>query len=29
MIDQRVSEGERVNFFGQPALTTICQHNYL
>ena len=22
MIDQRVSEGERVNFFGQPALTT-------
>ena len=22
MIDQRVSEGEKVNFFGQPALTT-------
>ena len=22
MIDQRVSEGERINFFGQPALTT-------
>ena len=22
MIDQRVSEGERVNFFGKPALTT-------
>ena len=22
MIDQRLSEGERVNFFGKPALTT-------
>ena len=22
MIDQRVSEGERINFFGKPALTT-------
>ena len=22
MVDQRVSEGERINFFGQPALTT-------
>ena len=22
MIDQRVSEGERINFFGHPALTT-------
>ena len=22
MIDQRVSEGEKINFFGQPALTT-------
>ena len=22
MIDQRVSEGEKVNFFGNPALTT-------
>ena len=22
MIDQRVSEGEKINFFGEPALTT-------
>ena len=22
MIDQRVSEGEKINFFGKPALTT-------
>ena len=22
MIDQRVSEGEKIEFFGQPALTT-------
>ena len=22
MVDQRVSEGEKINFFGKPALTT-------
>ena len=29
MIDQRVSEGEKINFFGKPAFTTTLQHNYL
>ena len=25
MVDQRVSEGEKINFFGKPALTTTLQ----
>ena len=29
MIDQRVSEGEKVNFFGKPALQLLYQHNLL
>ena len=29
MIDQRVSEGENIDFFGRPALTTTLPHSWL